>query len=90
MKGFVTPERILRVLGEFILFPRKHAGCPRIRFHDLRHSAAALMLERGVPVKMVSEMLGHTSVGITLDLYAHVTPTMQRQAVAAIEAILGG
>jgi integrase len=66
------------------------AECPRVRFHELRHTCATLLLERGVPVKMVSEMLGHASVGITLDLYAHVTETMQHQAVAAMEAALGG
>jgi len=65
------------------------AGLPRIRFHDLRHSAATLMLIQGVNPKMVSEMLGHSSVGITLDLYSHVTPTMQRQAADAIDRALG-
>lgn len=49
-------------------------GCPRVRFHDLRRTAATLLVERGVPVKMVSEMLGHAGVSITLDLYAHVKP----------------
>ena len=57
------------------------AGLPRVRFHDLRHTAATRMLSRGVHPKIVSEMLGHASVGITLDLYSHVTPTMQREAV---------
>jgi integrase len=57
------------------------AGLPPIRFHDLRHTAATLLLERGVMPKTVSEMLGHSSVKITLDLYGHVTPRMQ-QAVA--------
>jgi integrase len=64
------------------------AGLPRIRFHDLRHSAATLLLGQGVHPKIVSEMLGHTQIAITLDLYSHVTPTMQRQATDAMEAVL--
>ncbi|MDQ6853872.1 MAG: site-specific integrase [Actinomycetota bacterium] len=59
------------------------AGLPRIRFHDLRHTAATLLLGQGVHPKIVSEMLGHTSIGITLDLYSHATPTIQREATAA-------
>ncbi|TAK59369.1 MAG: site-specific integrase, partial [Dehalococcoidia bacterium] len=64
------------------------AGLPRIRFHDLRHTAATLLMGQNVPPKVVSEMLGHSQVGITLDLYSHVTPTMQRQATAAMDALL--
>jgi integrase len=64
------------------------AGLPTIRFHDLRHSAATLMLSRGVHPKMASEMLGHSTIAITLDLYSHVTANMQRQAADAIDAAL--
>jgi integrase len=66
----------------------RRAGLPRIRFHDLRHTAATLLLGQGVHPKIVSEMLGHTQIAITLDLYSHVTPTMQRQATDAMEAVL--
>jgi integrase len=66
----------------------KHAGLPHIRFHDLRHTAATLMLRQGVHPKVVAEMLGHSQIGITLDLYSHVTPTMQQVAVDAVEAVL--
>ena len=66
----------------------ERAGLPQIRFHDLRHTAATLLLGQGVHPKMVSEMLGHTQIAITLDLYSHVTPTMQRQATDAMEAVL--
>jgi integrase len=65
------------------------AGLPRIRFHDLRHTAATLLLGRGVNPKIVSEMLGHASVSITLDIYSHVLPDMQDQAAAAMDAALG-
>jgi integrase len=64
------------------------AGLPWIRFHDLRHTAATVMLGRGVHPKIASEMLGHATVGITLDTYSHVTETMQRVATEEIEAAL--
>jgi integrase len=64
------------------------ANLPTIRFHDLRHSAATLMLSRGVHPKMASEMLGHSTIAITLDLYSHVSANMQRQAADAIDAAL--
>jgi integrase len=64
-------------------------GLPRIRFHDLRHTAATLLLGQGVHPKVVSEMLGHASIGITLDLYSHATPTIQREATAAFDRLLG-
>ena len=48
----------------------KRSDLPRIRFHDLRHTAATLLLGRGVNPKIVSEMLGHASIGITLDIYS--------------------
>ena len=64
------------------------AGLPTIRFHELRHTAATLLLERGVHPKIVSEMLGHSTVAITLDLYSHVTPTIQHAAAIAMDDIL--
>jgi len=66
----------------------QQAGLPRIRFHDLRHTAATLLLGRGVNPKIVSEMLGHASIGITLDIYSHVLPDMQAQAADAMDAAL--
>jgi integrase len=66
----------------------KRAGLPEIRFHDLRHTAATLLLGQGIHPKIVSEMLGHSTVNITLDLYSHVTPTMQREAAKAIDRVL--
>jgi integrase len=66
----------------------KRAGVPRIRFHDLRHTAATLMLGESIHPKVVAEMLGHSRISTTLDLYSHVTPTMQRQATEALDAVL--
>ena len=68
----------------------RDAGLARIRFHDLRHTAASLLLGRGIHPKIVSEMLGHSTIAITLDTYSHVIPTMQRQAAEAMDAILTG
>lgn len=66
------------------------AGLPRIRFHDLRHTAATLLLGQGVHPKLVAEMLGHTQIAVTLDLYSHVTPTMHRQAADTMDAVVRG
>ena len=54
----------------------KASGVRKIRLHDLRHTWATLALEVGVPVKVVSEVLGHSSPAFTLDVYSHVTPVM--------------
>jgi integrase len=63
---------------------------PRIRLHDTRHTAASLMLAAGVPVKVVQEMLGHSSPTITLSIYAHTIPGMGRKGERLLAQILGG
>ena len=63
-------------------------GLPRVRFHDLRHSAATLLLGEGIHPKIVSEMLGHSTVAITLDTYSHVTAAMHRSAANTLDALL--
>src|SRR5262249_15638723 len=67
-------------------FLRK-AGIVHVRFHDLRHAHATLMLSKGVHPKIVSERLGHASIGITLDTYSHVLPSMQRDAAVAFDQL---
>jgi integrase len=70
----------------FVKFVRRHGF--QIRLHDLRHSHATHMLAAGVHPKIAQERLGHSSVGITLDLYSHVLPGMQAEAVSKVDAAL--
>jgi len=65
-------------------------GLPEIRFHDLRHTNATLMLRNAIPAKIVSSMLGHSSIGITLDTYSHVITEMQSGATNAMNVIFQG
>jgi len=62
----------------------------RVRLHDLRHSHATDMLAAGVHPKIASERLGHSKVGITLDLYSHVLPGMQAEAAILVDALISG
>jgi integrase len=64
-------------------------GLPRIRLHDLRHTAATLLLGQRIPTKVVSEMLGHSSTSVTSDICMHVTPDMQEDAATALDRLLG-
>lgn len=66
----------------------KRAGLPQIRVHDLRHTAATLLLGKGVHPKIVQEMLGHSTIAQTMDTYSHVLPDMQEGAVAAMQDTL--
>jgi integrase len=66
----------------------KRAGLPQIRIHDLRHTAATLMLSKGVHPKIVQEMLGHSTMTQTMDTFAHVLPDMQDEAISATESAL--
>jgi integrase len=61
---------------------------PPIRFHDLRHAHATHMLSSGIHPKVASERLGHSKVGITMDLYSHVMPGMQEDAAARVDRAL--
>jgi integrase len=65
----------------------KRAGLPNIRFHDLRHSAATLLLTLGEHPKVVQERLGHATIAITMDIYSHVMPDMQRGAATKLDAL---
>jgi integrase len=66
----------------------RRAGLPDVRFHNLRHTCATLLLTKGVHPKIVSEMLGHSSIAITLDTYSHVIPGLGDAAAGAMEDAL--
>ena len=66
----------------------RRAGLEGIRFHDLRHTFASLMLLRGAKPKVVSEALGHASVAFTMDTYSHIISGMQEEAMALLDEVL--
>ena len=84
--GPMSPDSVLHMLHRVL----KRAGLERIRFHDLRHTFSVPALQNGVDVKTLSSMLGHYSAGFTLDTYAHVTTSMQKQAANAVGNFLSG
>lgn len=65
------------------------AGLPPIRWHDLRHTCATLLLGRGVHPKLVQHLLGHASITMTLDRYSHWIPSMGRHAAVGMDEALG-
>ncbi len=73
---YLSPNSLLKVFGRIL----KEAGLPHMRFHDLRHSAATILLGMGIHPKIVQEMLGHSQITMTLDTYSHVLPSMQGEA----------
>lgn len=83
--GPINPTNMYRRAFKPLL---KAAGLRQIRFHDLRHTCATLLLADGVNVKVVSELLGHSDITVTLNTYAHVLPTIQQQATDAFDAML--
>ena len=80
----VKPDFVSREFTKIL----KKAGLPIVRFHDLRHSHATLLMIQGVHPKIVSERLGHSTVRITLDVYSHVVPGLQKEAAHQFDAAL--
>jgi integrase len=80
----LQPRSLSQAFRKFI----RRQGLQRIRLHDLRHSAATHMLAAGVHPKIAQERLGHSSVAVTIDLYSHVLPGMQAEAVSRVDAVL--
>jgi integrase len=66
------------------------SGLPPIRFHDLRHTYATLALQAGIHAEVVSGILGHANIGITLDTYSHAIPAMQESAAATVARLVFG
>jgi integrase len=82
----LSPENLVKRSFKPLL---KRAGLPEIRFHDLRHTCATLLLGRGVHPKIVQELLGHATIAMTLDTYSHYLPSMRDQASGAMGDVLG-
>ena len=80
----IHPDRYSHTFSDLV----RKSGAPHIRLHDLRHTHATLALEAGVHPKVVSERLGHATVGITLDLYSHVSPALDEAAAETIAALI--
>jgi integrase len=85
------PKRPLALTYEFARFVKRFPWLPRgLRFHDLRHSHATQLLASGVHPKIAQERLGHSSISVTLDLYSHVSPTMQSDAAERLDLAMRG
>lgn len=84
-----SPIQPLSLTHEWIRLIGK-SSLPRIRFHDLRHTHASQMLAAGAHPKFASERLGHSTIGITLDLYSHVMPAMQADVAEQVDAAIRG
>ncbi len=82
-----TPLNYRNLLRDFKLL-LKAAGLPELRFHDLRHTAASLMLTHDIPVIVVSRRLGHAKPSITLDVYGHLIPSIQAEAAQKIDELI--
>ena len=80
----MDPEKLSRQFPIAV----ERVGLPRITFHGLRHSHATQMLTNGTHMKVASERLGHSSIGITMDLYSHVLPGMQEEAAERVDNAL--
>ncbi|WP_157746291.1 site-specific integrase [Micromonospora inositola] len=80
----IHPRNDYRSFREII----RQAGLRQVRLHDLRHTAASVLLAQGVPARVVMEILGHSQISVTLNIYAHVAPEIARKAAARLEGAL--
>ena len=80
----LTPQYVTRHF-KFIL---RHNGLKNIRFHDLRHSCASILLAHNVPMKMIQDWLGHSDMSTTADIYSHIDSTSKLASAEAMEAAL--
>ncbi|MDH6623662.1 integrase [Streptomyces sp. LBL] len=81
----IDPTNLTRAFTTLL----RKAGLRRIRFHDLRHSTATLLLEQGVELVVIKELLGHAHIGVTATVYAHVRLRLQRDAIDTLGTALG-
>jgi integrase len=77
-------RNLIKIFKEYL----KKAGLPDVRFHDLRHTAATLMLQQGTNPKIVQERLGHSDISLTLNTYSHVLPSMQEETAEKLDELL--
>ncbi len=82
--NFLHPFRLYTPFDKVLV----DAGLPHMHFHDLRHSAATILLAMGVNIKVVQEILGHSQVNMTLGIYSHVLPGMQEEAMGRMNDLL--
>lgn len=83
--GFLHPTHLYIAFQQLL----KDAGLPPLRFHDLRHSAATILMAMGIHVKIIQELLGHSSAALTLNVYGHVIPSLQKEAMEQWNTLLG-
>ncbi len=81
----ISPRNLIRLFKDKI----KEAGLPDIRFHDLRHGVASLLLEKNVHPKIVFELLGHSSVNLTLNTYFYIINPLNRVAADTMDDVVG-
>lgn len=81
----LEPRNLVRIFKRMLAT----AALPDLRFHDLRHSAASLLLVQGVHPRVVMETLGHSQISLTMNTYSHVYPALQREAADAMDTVLG-
>ena len=82
----IHPRNDYRAFREVL----ERANLRRIRVHDLRHTAASVLLAQGVPARVVMEILGHSQISVTLNTYAHVAPEVSREAATRLDEALWG
>jgi integrase len=80
----LDPRSVIRRFHSIL----KTAGLPKLRFHDLRHSAATLLLAQGVTPRYITELLGHSQVSFTMQTYAHVLAPVRKEIAAKMDEIL--
>ena len=81
----VEPRNVNRRWDEL----RRRAGLDWLRLHDLRHGCATLLLAKGVPDRVIMEVVGHAEIGVTMNTYAHVLPVLRQEAADAIDELFG-